>query len=65
MITYKDKTFCPFYDKCKTSSNCSRALTDDIINKAEIWSKQFHPTDVLICQFVDKPECFEKNLKKI
>ncbi len=60
MITYKDKTFCPFYDKCKTGFNCSRALTVDVIESATKWSKQFHSTDILINQFSDKPECFEK-----
>lgn len=57
MICYADKTFCSFYKECKNP--CARALTEAIIERATIWSKQYHPTDLLICQFIDKPECFK------
>jgi len=49
MICYKDKTFCGFHKDCGV--DCDRALTNDVVKLAKTMG-------LLICQFVDKPECF-------
>ena len=60
MICYKDKTFCSFYKECRFGKNCDIALNDYVLELATKWSKQFHPTDVLVSQYVSIPDCFEK-----
>lgn len=60
MICYKDKTFCNFYKECKIGKNCARAFTDIVEEKAKIWSKTYTPDEMLVCFFVDKPDCFIK-----
>lgn len=61
MLCYQDRTFCSFYKKCKEGNNCAIALTKEIFKCAKKWSNEVVKTDdVLICQFVDKPECFKE-----
>lgn len=55
MFSYKDKTFCPFYEECEEGTGCHRALTDEVASDA----KRF---GLPICQFLKKPCCY--NLKK-
>lgn len=57
-ICFKDSCFCTFYEKCKKGKECDRALTPKVLEDAEKWMK-----NAPICQFVDKPECFEENDK--
>lgn len=59
MMCYKDQTFCEF-NECKhfgdredDPDNCFRSLTNKVKDKA---SKLHLP----ICQYTDKPPCFEK-----
>jgi hypothetical protein len=60
MICYKDKTFCSFWERCRDGKECKRALTKECINQAKEWWKQFtNSDDAPICQYTDKPECFE------
>jgi len=58
MISYKDKTFCTFHLECKDGSNCSRAITQQVIDSAIKWWGNDTPP---ICVFIDKPECYESN----
>lgn len=58
MICYKDKTFCPFKECKNFGKNCDRSLTEKI-------KKQADKFGLPICQFTEKPSCFEiKTLKK-
>jgi hypothetical protein len=50
---YKDKTWCTYYNNCKTP--CDRALTDEVRAEAEKWMK-----NAPICQYTKKPECFKE-----
>lgn len=50
MLCYRDKTFCSFYKDCK--KECDRALTEDVKKKAKDFG-------LGVCQYVDKPECWE------
>ena len=52
MLCYKDKTFCNYYEDCKSGKDCKRALTDEVKEKAEI-------AKLLVCIFAEKPECYE------
>ena len=59
MICYRDKTFCSFLN-CMHSNTCHRALTKEIRKMADKWwgkGKDKAP----ICQYSDKPECWEIN----
>ena len=35
MICYKDMTFCHSWNSCKKGDDCPRAITDDVLVKAE------------------------------
>jgi len=54
MTCYKDKTFCPFRS-CSNFNNCSNALTDYVIKKAEKW---WGNKSAPVAQFTQKPDCF-------
>jgi hypothetical protein len=56
MISYQDKTFCPFYLKCSNGSKCDRALTPEVIGKAIEWMP--NPP---ISTYSSQPECFKPN----
>jgi len=56
MLCYKDMTFCKFYKTCKAGKKCGRALTKEIQDKA-------NKIGLLICRFVNKPDC-HKDKKK-
>ena len=61
MMCFRDMTFCSF-DKCSKWESCGRALTDKIIEEADVWweiaggEKGRAP----ICKFADQPKCFEE-----
>lgn len=56
MLCYGDRTYCSFFEKCKNGDNCSRALNKNVLDGAlKWWGKPGAP----ICQYVDKPKCFE------
>lgn len=61
MLCYKDMTFCSYYVGCAKGAECPRALTKEVIAKAEQWM-----ADPPICQFAQIPECFttEKELNE-
>jgi len=49
MLCYRDRTYCPFTECKKTA--CVVRLTEDIIRDAQAFG-------LPICQYVDKPPCF-------
>lgn len=51
MISYRDMTFCSFHEECDKGDNCFRALNEEVVDNAK-------NAGLLICQFMDKPECF-------
>ena len=55
MLCYRDMTFCTYYKECTIGENCHRALTEEVKQKAEAWSK-----NIGIAQFADKPDCFKE-----
>ena len=56
MICYKDMTFCGFYKQCEFGSKCHRALTPKIKNDANDFG-------LPICEYGEKPQCFEQLMK--
>ena len=53
MICYKDMTFCDYWRDCGKNLDCHRKLTDYVKDKAKKY-------DLPICEFSDKPDCWEK-----
>ncbi|GIW77912.1 MAG: hypothetical protein KatS3mg104_2975 [Phycisphaerae bacterium] len=56
MISYKDRTFCPFHEGCALGKHCDRALTDLVISEAIKW---WGDVDAPISMFTEPPPCFE------
>ena len=54
MISYKDRTFCQFYEKCGKGETCGRALTDEV-------AKAARESGMDICQYAEPPGCMEAN----
>lgn len=52
MISYRDRTFCPFYKSCMHGGDCDAALTDKVSQDAEEFGL---PT----CQYTEWPSCHE------
>ncbi len=52
MISYKDRCFCGFYDRCKQGQHCSRAMTEELIEEAEEFG-------LPIACYASEPECYE------
>jgi hypothetical protein len=50
MMCYRDRTYCPFLE-CE-ETDCDRKKTQQIVDAAS-------RAGLLICQFVDKPDCFK------
>ena len=51
MVSYKDRTYCPYYLLCSDGYCCERALTPEIREEA---MRQGLPT----CQYAEFPDCF-------
>ena len=58
MICYMDMTFCPYYKECARGDTCGRALTPEVEKKADKWWPGDKGT-APICQYAEKPDCFE------
>ena len=56
MISYKDMTFCEFFEDCKDGEGCFRALTDTVRENAEKWFGTKNPP---ISKYIEKPDCFK------
>ena len=61
MFCYKDRTFCPFYLKCKDGFTCDRALTPVVKIAAYDW---WGGMDAPIVIYADKPKCFKQKVKE-
>lgn len=59
-MEYRDMTFCPFYSDCVEGRGCLRALTPEVMKAAELWANKARLKVVPICQFREKPDCWEK-----
>lgn len=62
MISFMDKTFCPFWRDCITGTICARALTPEIEKSAVGWWGSEHAP---ISKYSTEPECFESHHHKI
>jgi hypothetical protein len=51
MITYRDMTFCSYWDKCQRGNDCPRALTNNVAEEAS-------KAEMNVCVFVTLPNCF-------
>lgn len=51
MMSYRDRTWCGFYEDCAKGAHCSRACTPDVETKAR-------QRELRISMFVDRPGCF-------
>jgi len=68
MMTYKDMTFCSFHKDCKQivkdkkggEQKCDRALTEAVKEAAQKWWDPSGKNDAPICEFSEKPECWEE-----
>lgn len=47
-MTYRDMTFCPFWESCIDGEDCYRRLPDNI------------PEGVWVSQFMEHPECYKE-----
>lgn len=56
MLCYKDRTFCSAYGKTCGNSQCSRALTKEVVDGATEWSAGFSSLP-LISQGDLRPSC--------
>jgi len=52
VLSYHDKTFCPFWEKCQIGTECDRALTKEVAIEAK-------KAGLYICRFAEEPDCFE------
>lgn len=56
-MTYKDMTFCTFYENCANAGPCRRKLTPIVREQAELWWGGSNPP---IVHYLRKPGCFSK-----
>ncbi len=56
MISYKDRTFCPFYEDCNRAKECHRPLTPEVKQAAEEW---WGSPEAPIAMYLEKPDCHE------
>jgi len=54
-MSYRDRTFCPFWSDCASQNDCGRALTPEVLAAAARW---WGSTDAPICQYAERPSCF-------
>lgn len=59
-MTYRDMTFCPYYEDCKSAEpnggHCTRPLTPEVQKNAEKWWGGPNP---MITVFAQKPDCHD------
>ena len=65
MISFRDRTYCPYFNTCQNGNSCKRALTDSVKRDAEIWWDDFmngkeDRGEPPICVYADKPECYKE-----
>ena len=57
MLSYRDKTWCPFYKSCYHGKICKDALTPTIIEQATKWWGNLNGPPP-ISTYVEKPKCW-------
>ena len=62
MISFRDMTFCPFYEDCGKASDCHRPLTPEVKEAAKAWWIDDNPP---IAQFVTPPQCHTEHVSKL
>ncbi len=59
MISFRDMTFCPFWQACTKGSTCPRALTPEVVEAAEKWwGSSEDDGGPPIAQWARPPECY-------
>ena len=53
MISYRDMTFCTFYEDCKHAESCHRPLTPEVQARADL-------ANLPIARFTNKPSCHKE-----
>lgn len=51
MLSYRDRTFCPYWKDCESSDMCSMALTANVQRDAERFNMP-------LSLFVERPACW-------
>lgn len=54
MISYRDMTFCGFYEDCAKANDCPRPLTPEVKQAAAAW---WGDGDAPIARLMHQPEC--------
>jgi hypothetical protein len=57
MISFRDKTFCPFWGDCEDGIDCPRALTKQVQQEAIKW---WGSDEAPISMYVTEPKCFKE-----
>jgi hypothetical protein len=57
MISYMDRTFCPYWGNCEAGKGCPRALTEEVKKDAVKW---WGSDDAPICVYGSPPQCYEE-----
>ena len=60
MLSYKDRTYCTFYEGYIHKSYCIRPLTREVIEAAEQWWGNSSPP---ISIYLNKPSCYKEDSK--
>lgn len=56
MNSFRDMTFCPYWENCTKAESCHRPLTPEVVISArEWWGGDGAP----IAMYAEKPECHE------
>lgn len=53
MISYQDKTFCPFHENCKNGKTCHKAFTEKVKEGAKRMG-------LGIAVYMSEPHCYEE-----
>lgn len=61
-MTYKDMTFCTFYENCANSKGCHRKLTPTVRAQAELW---WGGPGAPISMWLRLPKCHVKRDKSV
>lgn len=56
MICYRDRTYCTFHEGCQFGTDCDRALTQEVFDKACKWWGSKEPPFAI---FTNQPTCFQ------
>jgi hypothetical protein len=54
VISFRDMTFCPYWQTCAKGETCSSAVTPAVVEAATKW---WGGDDFPIALYVDAPEC--------